>query len=136
MTLEGKEFSNNLTQTRAELVNQRVLRNANLINEFISSDVYKELISLDIDDMVSSCGAYVKDGFWNPGAINSRVTSASDLRYYAGYQAGLIELSRMWRDYIKLGERALKKANEKDTNPTYTNPMLDELSEEETDGNY
>lgn len=100
----------------ADQVKQRHLRNGQLISEFMESDVYKEIIGPDMDDMIGSIGSYKIGEFWTPGSVCVLKRTDDELRYLSGYQAGLLELSIKWKQYIRKAETE-KEVAQKDITP-------------------
>lgn len=114
MTQEENEFSKHLIQ------NKKKLHEAQLVSEFLESDVYKEVISKKLDEMISGIGGYKEGDFWKAGSGALRSISGDMLRYVSGYQAGLIEFSMFLKRVIQDGQKAKEEMNKKEE---YVNPM-------------
>lgn len=119
MTQGDEESSNRL------LINKKRVHNSKLVEDFLESEVYRELIQPDIDDMIAVSGASKdKDGFWRAGDIHRKDIDSEALKWLSGYQTALIELSMKLKAYLrdgKLAEREMAEAINDDED--YINPM-------------
>lgn len=126
MTQDGNESSKHL------LINQRHLRNAKLIEDLLASEVYRELVGPDIDEMVARISGGKRDGFFFAGDIEQRKCTPEDRTWLAGYQAALIELSMKWYQYIRKGKQVAgqmaQETNQQEPDQMET-PLMEDYDE-------
>lgn len=93
---------------------ERDLKNAQLAEEFTSSEFWKKILSPYIDAVIHNISGKKKDGFWMAGEMAARATKPDDFKYLSGYEASMIELSMFISSLIRRGEKIKKQSQEQE----------------------
>lgn len=107
-----------------------IRHNGELVSEFLTTEVYREIIKPLIDESIASVDGKERGGRWYFGEFNKQI-NLPKLQFYCGYSLALKEFLNRLVSFVDAMEDLKKKKEEmvEEKKQPIINPFLEELND-------
>lgn len=118
-------------KTTEGLSSEQLIRiNGELVEAFLSSEVYKEIIKPLIEEGIASVSGRFTNGRFHHGDLTRGCSNRQSVpvEFLAGYQKGLMDLSNYIRDFVDAKDNLdkQKKMRATEDNSPMINPFMED----------
>lgn len=116
--------------TKEANVESLIRRNGNAVEEFLQSEIWRDIVQPLISEGVASVSGRLTNGRYYDGDLTRDSVHSRD--YLAGYQKGLMDLNNRLNDFVVERDKLARRKVEEQSaaRQPYVNPFLEELDEE------